>query len=417
MRNEHGKAVLIGLGFFITCMFWSVYCTYVPLILNTHITDTILIGIVTAVMNALAALLHPFFGALSDKTKTRIGRRLPYILIGIPVSALCFVLIPRTQSFVLFLVTLAVFNVVMSAWRTPAFALLSDLIPAGFRSQANGIINLMGGLGTILALTVGGMLFNKAGLQLPFLASAALAVLVLLLLVIFLREPPNPAASDAHNPDGLDTGTVLRKLSDLRADGKNRDLMSTLLSLLFYSLATGAVETFFSLYATTSLRDAEGNLLTGGDAGFLIALFSLPFMLFSVPAGFIAARLGSHRTILLGLAGIACLFPVIYFLNLSAVLFVALVLSGMCWALIGVNYLPAVTELAEPASYGKYTGYYHIIAFGGSVVSPPLFGLVRNITGSYKILFVYSALSCLAAAVPLIGAARHPSDRMSRTRR
>lgn len=403
MRREYKKTVLIGLGFFATCALWAVYSTYVPLILNTYITSTLLIGLVTALTNSLGAVLHPVFGALSDKASARLGRRMPFLLIGIPLSAVSLVLIPSARQLAGLLVLLAVFNAVMSIWRTPAFALMSDLTPSHFRSQANGVVNFMGGLGTLLAFGIGGLLFNLGGIQLPFLAASVIALLALLLMKLFLREPSAPVSTDEHKQG---TVTISDKPTN-KGDGKNkRSLIAILCALLLYSVGICAVETFFSLYATTSLTDTAGSLLTGGDAGLLMGVFSLSYMLFSIPAGLIAGRLGRKRTILFGLAGITVLFSIFYFINLSSLLLPVLVAGGICCALVNINFLPAVTELARHSSFGRYTGYYHLITFGSTVISPLLFGLVRDWTGTYRVLFLYSGIAHFAAIVPLLFVAK-----------
>lgn len=395
---HYRKTVLIGLGFFATCVLWTVYNAYVPLILNTCLTSTFLIGLVTALTNSMGAALHPVFGALSDKTSTPLGRRMPFLLIGIPLSAGVLLLIPSVQQLAGLLLLLAIFNAAMSIWRTPTFALIPDLLPSDFRSQANGVVNLMGGLGSLLALGAGGLLFNMGGMELPFLAAAAAALLGLLVMKMFLREPGTGVLPDEHKQN---TEVALDISVDECADTNQYSIIAILCSLLFYSIGISAVETFFSLYATTSLTDTVGRTLSGGDASLLMGVFSLTFMIFSVPAGFMAGRLGRKKTMLFGLGGIASLLSIFYFINLSSLLIPVLIGGGICCSLVNINFLPAVTELAPNSSFGRYTGYYHLITFSSTIISPLLFGLVRDLAGTYRVLFLYSGIAIFAAIIPL----------------
>lgn len=436
MRREYIKSGLIGLGFFAACLLWSVYSTYVPLILNTFITSTFLIALVTAFANSLGAVLHPVFGALSDKTRTPFGRRMPFLLVGIPLSVISLVLIPSAGRLAVLLLLIAFFNAVMSVWRTPTFALISDLTPSHFRSQANGVVNFMGGLGSILAFGLGGLLFKLGGIKLPFFAVSVLALLALFIMKLSLREPGAPmlpgegggdTAADSGRPADqeynmtADSGSPADQEHDTAAipadpanqdsgsnnyGRKNRSLIAILSSLLLYSLGIGAVETFFSLYATTSLTDGAGSLLTGGDASLLMGVFSFSFMLFAIPAGLIAGRFGRKRTIFCGLAGITAVFFILYFTDLSGLLIFVLILGGICCALVNINFLPAVTELARYSSFGRYTGYYHLITFGSTVISPILFGIIRDLAGSYQVLFLFSGIASFAAIIPLLFVAK-----------
>ena len=104
--------------------------------------------------------IQPPVGAWSDRLRTPIGRRMPFILIGAPVGALAFGLIPLAAVLPLFVACTSTLLLSMAFWRTPVVALMPDITPSPFRSQANGIINLMGGVGTIIASLVGSTLYE-----------------------------------------------------------------------------------------------------------------------------------------------------------------------------------------------------------------------------------------------------------------
>ena len=116
-----------------------------------------MIGFVMTIDNYIAFFLQPWIGARSDNTKTRFGKRMPYIMIGIPLAAIFFALIPIMdgQALWLFIGTLVLFNLSMAIYRSPAVALMPDLTSSKHRSKANGIINLMGGVGAAVMLLVG----------------------------------------------------------------------------------------------------------------------------------------------------------------------------------------------------------------------------------------------------------------------
>ena len=153
------KIFILGFGFFGVSIIWAMYNAYVPIFLKSFKLTSFIIGIIMTVDNIFAILLLPFLGALSDRTRTRLGRRRPYILAGAPLVMLFFFLIPYARLFenlALMMFTIILMNLSMAFFRTPVVALMPDITPSHFRSQANGIINFMGGLGALLVFFAGG---------------------------------------------------------------------------------------------------------------------------------------------------------------------------------------------------------------------------------------------------------------------
>ena len=158
MKLNNKQTVYVGLAFMSICAFWQVYDSLIPLILKYSFgVDDGPIGIVMALDNVLALFLLPLFGALSDKTRTKIGRRMPYILGGTLLALLCLMIMPlaeKTSNLILFIIGLGLVLIAMATYRSPAVALMPDVTPKPLRSKANAIINLMGAIGGALMLAV-----------------------------------------------------------------------------------------------------------------------------------------------------------------------------------------------------------------------------------------------------------------------
>ena len=89
MKLNYRNTVLVGLAFLAITAFWQMYDNVVPLILtNTFSLNETWTGAIMAADNILALILLPVFGKLSDRTRTRIGKRMPYILIGTLVAVI-----------------------------------------------------------------------------------------------------------------------------------------------------------------------------------------------------------------------------------------------------------------------------------------------------------------------------------------
>jgi Na+/melibiose symporter-like transporter len=396
-RLDYKRTFLIGFGFLATSIAWSMYNANVPLLLNKLGTlSTFTIGVIMTIDNIFALIFQPYFGALSDRTITRWGRRLPFILIGLPICAALFIFIPRMPSLGLMMGVIILFNLVMSTWRSPVIALMPDVTPPPLRSVANGIINLMGGVGCVLAFLVGGMLVNQGGAPLAFAFGSLIMILAWLALILFVREPKILTASEAAE-------VRAKEEAEEKQDQKsiNRSLLLILCSILFWFIGYNAIETFFTLYAVNVLGVREGS------ASIMLTFFSLALVIGAVPAGFIGTKFGRRRTILAGLTGIIALFTVMVIVSFSAggaagaglamIIRILLILAGFSWALININSLPMVVEIAKSSRIGKYTGYYYFFSASAAILAPPLFGLVRDLTGNYAMLFVFSTVAFLAA--------------------
>ena len=92
MKLNYKRTILVGFAFFLICLFWQAYDNIVPLILtNKFGMSQTWSGVIMAMDNILALFLLPVFGALSDKVKTKSGRRTPFIMVGTILAAVLFI--------------------------------------------------------------------------------------------------------------------------------------------------------------------------------------------------------------------------------------------------------------------------------------------------------------------------------------
>lgn len=186
---NYGKTFLIGTGFFASSLLWSLYNSFVPLILKDFITSSTLIGLIMTIDNAFGVIFQPLFGSLSDRTRTRFGKRMPYIMIAAPICSVLFFFIPQMPSLVTLMLIVIIFNFGMSVWRAPIVALMPDLTPSQHWSKANGVINLMGGVASIIAFLIGGKIANSYGRLATFGMGSVVMLLAVLTLFMFVKEP------------------------------------------------------------------------------------------------------------------------------------------------------------------------------------------------------------------------------------
>lgn len=92
MKLNYKRTIFVGFAFFLICAFWQAYDNTIPLILtNKFGMSQTWSGLIMALDNILALFMLPLFGALSDKTKSKRGRRTPFILFGTIVAVCAFI--------------------------------------------------------------------------------------------------------------------------------------------------------------------------------------------------------------------------------------------------------------------------------------------------------------------------------------
>lgn len=411
MRFNYGRIFLLGFGFFGISIIWGVYNVYVPVFLAEKFNLSVSwIAFFMTLDNIAALLIQPPVGAWSDRLRTPIGRRMPFILIGAPIGAIAFGFIPVAAILPLFVTCTSTLLLSMAFWRTPAIALMPDITPSQYRSQANGIINLMGGVGFIVATLVGANLYemNKSY---PFWMGAVLVVIAALLVFAFIREPKEYA-------QGEKVPNIMESLLEVARDA-DKSALRLLLAIFFWFLGYTAIEALFSLYGINYLGISESN------AGRLMGDLSFLFVLFAIPAGFIGSRFGRRRTIITGIILLSLVLLAIYFLprvtllkplfNLpllgivpsegaSAVLVVLgalMMVGGIGWSLININSLPMVVDMTGKARLGTFTGLYYLFSTFSAIVGPNLFGWIVSGTGNnYNSMMIVAPVTmCIAIAL------------------
>lgn len=414
MRLNYQNTGFIGFGFLASSLVWGIYNTFVPLLLSQRfMLTTASIGLIMTIDNFFGIIFQPLIGGISDRTLTRRGRRMPWIIIGLPLCAVLFIFIPKMVTLASMMALIIIFNLIMSIWRSPVIALMPDVTPTALRSKANGVINLMGGIGSITAFLAGGALANRSpDLSLPFLMASLVMIVSLFALIYFVREPVGLALrrsqGDQLKPreeklyrEAVDFGLLQEESPNKEKNpkvaffaplkplnkGEKRSLISLLAAIFFWFCGFNAVETFFTLYATKNLGMSSGN------AAMTLASFSLAFLFFALPSGILAERFGRKKVIITGLVGICIMFLPLLFVENTLIITLLLVGGGIFWACININSLPMVVELATGKTIGAFTGYYYFFSFSASIVSPILFGWIRDLTQNYSTLFSYSVIA------------------------
>ncbi len=397
------KIFLIGLGFMTTQILWVHFNGFVPIILKDALTKAFgndfyflgvfgagtIVGFIMTWDNIIAFFLQPYIGNRSDNTRTKYGRRMPYIMVGIPFAAVFFVFIPIMGAITIWFVipVILLFNFSMAIYRSPAVSLMPDLVPSEKRSLANGIINLMGGVGSALMILFGKQIYEY-NVTLSFAFGSLLILFFGAILFLTVKEPKEYTEEKKAEEPG-----IIRQFFAL-IKSKDKSPIFMLLAILSWFVAWNAIETFFTTYGVEVLKVPEA------DAQGVLFYFVVFFVIAAIPAGLIGQRIGRILTMRIGLTMFIILL--LYggtLRNLSA-LTPVLIGLGICWSLINVNSIVVIWEHAK--DNGSGTGLYYAFSSIAAISGPVSAGFLADFFKSWTVLFPFSSILLIVSFVFLL---------------
>jgi MFS family permease len=403
---------------------WQLYNTYVPVYLqagNPAFTEAgattvgfglgpALTGFILVFDNIAGLFISPIVGAWSDSLRSKWGRRMPFVIFGVPVAVVAFIVIPLipmgikpelngqtgqlTGLLVPFIISLVIVLVAFAIVRPIADVLMFDITPSEHRSTANGIGGAIAGLLVVLTALGGAALYDVYG-PLPFWLAAGLTILIMLLTWAWVKEPEELASAKELAGESFNLKGIVKFLRDQPKENRNSLLFLLLSNLLAY-VALAQMQAFLSSYGVFALGMEESS------AAMLVAIPAIAFMVIAIPAGLISNKIGRKTTQIIGLVGYAIGALVIYSFPTATMLNIGLLICGLTWPLANVVQVAMIIDSAPVETLmGTYTGLRQIAVTLGFIIGPLLGGtLVEAMGNNYRwvwlIMFVFLVLATLA---------------------
>ena len=473
-KLNYGRTALIGFGFMGCMLLWSVYNSFVPVILRGKLTEVftgdsafaqflsthswmswvsvaLIVNAIMTIDNIFGVIFQPHFGKKSDRTRSKYGKRMPYILICMPICAVFFCFVPVAAtirsvglSILLMMTVIICFNFLMSVWRSPVVSLMPDFTPSALQSDANAVINIMGGIGQMVGFVVGSIAAALVGIlgltemsealkaatndlgqivdkdtgalildaagnpryvnYTPvFVVTAVIAVLCIVVLFFFYKKNSQyDLSAQAEILAAEDKKQEKIKIKTLPiSKGEKRSLIIMLAALFLINNATEAIVPNFTNFANTTLK------VPPIYSTLMMAVFAVSLAAFGIPAGIMGRKLGRKKTIMIGLGAIVAMFAV--YLTISQLvkpnedgsvptftwiaLWVALLVGGAAVGCVNINTLPLVLTIGGREYVGTFTGYYYTATMSASVTGPILCGLVIGLfKEDYNFMFLFCAI-------------------------
>jgi predicted MFS family arabinose efflux permease len=377
--------------------------TYLPVVVADSSGSATAIGALIAVQGVLALFLPVVVGARSDRLRTRIGGRLPFVLAGVPVMALALVLLGLQDEL---WPALAVVTVLFAAYYVayePYRSMYPDLVPARDAGRSQSAQAVARGIGTALALVGGGLLL-AIDETVPFVVAAGLllATTGAFVWALLRRELPlqdEPVGAMRARAAFRKVRRLLVELPGLRAFFAANAL---------WEAALAAISTFVVLWVTDGLGlslPAAAGVIGAGGACVLVG---------AALAGRLAERFGTRRVIRATAVtyGAPMIVPLLFDDTGLLVPMIPLIAAsaGIMMALPYAMLIPMMPR----ADHGLLTGIYSMSRGVGIVLGPLLAGAAIEAqqalgtplgTVEYSALWLVAGL-LLLASVPLLAMCR-----------
>ncbi len=387
-------ALLVALGIFAQESVWNFHDAQTPATLAMYTTSAALIGLIMGLDNLLGIFIQPLMGHLSDRTRSRWGRRTPYLVIGVPVAAVLFVLIPFAPTFPVLIVVIVLFALTANSFKPISEALVADQQVPQHRSKANAIARSASGLTVIVSALLSLFVVDES-VELAYAISAGLMILCIAILVLTLREPRTDAYRAVVDEDAQSDAPRIRFFPALAeiVTAKDKSRLFMVISIVLVWGSWAAIRALLTLYGMEVLG------LSRGDAGGFTLPAGIVFIIVAIPVAIVSDRIGRRIVMRVGVVVFA-LGALVVFVSASVVgTYVGVLVAAAGFSGFAVNAAVMLWNLAPSARLlGLYTGVFSVAQAIGSAAGPGALGGLVDLTD-------WSLLMPFIAGLSLVGLA------------
>ncbi len=432
MKRLSGLGVIAySMGSVAAGLFYAFNNFTLPLFLSFYTKDAIIIGWLSSTRSFEQAIVQPFVGGWSDRTWTRFGRRAPFFLIAMPISALFFIItaqIPHDPGLLLLvIISVFIFSFMFNVGIDPYVALLADATESKQRGTINGIAALFGFLGQVIILIVAGIIWEQHHDWVFYLIAIGL-VLGFGIVGAGVRERRDLGDGQKKKSTDSMLKPSLRPYLNYASDRwrESREAVKLLLVRFLYQIGINAAVPFLTLFVSTQIGTAGwremvsvvpglagivldaktgatvGTLNGQGISQIVAAMLLLVTALSCIPCGWLGDRFGKKRIFMIGLfvEGIFALLAA--FATSIPQLMLYLLFLGFGNAAVTILFFPYLSDLVRPDQMGEFKGLSATAETSGVVLSVLLAGALIDMNlfeMKYRVIFLVTGFFLLLGVV------------------
>lgn len=370
---------------------------------NTALGFTTFAGLIVAI------LVQPVVGVLSDRTRSRWGRRLPYFTVGTFMVIICLLLIALAPEFTFLVIGVLLIQVASNTVQGPWQALIPDHVPEAQRGQASSIKATF----DILALLVGRLIAGQLVGQYPQWGHTAIlaaigvpaAVFIIALIITSFTAREVPGTFNDQSPVSIQKAIARAFTIDLRAHPAFSWWFAN--RLLFWG-AFIALNTFLLFYVikVIGLRQDDAQRYIGQ----LSTVLGAALVVVSIPAGWLADRIGRKPLVIIAgvIASLGTLI-ILFMQNLTYITIAGMVIGMGIGMFLSANWA-LITDIVPRDEAARYLGVANIATAGGSAIARLLGGVIidplnaafRSSSAGYVALYAIAAIMFITSTLVII---------------
>lgn len=382
--NNRKLTIGIGLIAFAFGARIGIRYTYLGPLANTFTQSAFLISILLSLGPFLGIFLSPIIGKRSDKTWTRFGRRLPYIMVSIPLVALFTILIPHSPNYTILIVLVICESIASIIGFSPLFALIPDNFIAEKRGKMNSIFVLFIGLGATCAVAIGYKLW-AINYCLIFYSVAAITLVSGAVSFFFIKENPFPDNIISNKGNSL-----LACFKSILAD-KRITLYYT--GDFFRWFCKSLVIQMVTLFAANELG------IEIGLAGQVLLIFNMTKLLSALPIGVLTDKINRKLFLLAGTAVMAGAMGYGWYVHSYVTLLIVMGLFGISTTITIISGSALLMDLFPKGRAGEFMGLNTVFGSIPAVLSLWISGALIDKIGSYRIIFIIGMAASIIALI------------------
>ena len=367
------------LGFVSLCMDLSSELVHglLPVFMTVVLGASMLaVGVVEGIAEATASIVKLFSGVLSD----RLGRRKPLVVLGYALAAASKPLFPLAGSVPLVLVARFMDRVGKGIRGAPRDALIADVTPAEVRGAAYGLRQALDTVGAVLGplAAIGLMILLASDIRAVLWVAVVPAILSVVVLVLFVREPP--ATSTAH------------------ASPLSRTALGELTLRYWFVVALGAVFTLARFSEAFLVLRAQDLGMALAMVPIVLVVMNLAYTAIAYQAGLAADKGYRNHLLLWGLIALIAADLVIASFASLAALFAGVVLWGAHMGLTQGLLSALVADTAPAPLRGTAFGVFHLVSGVALLAASVLAGWLWSEHGAAATFYAGAAFAAAALA-------------------
>lgn len=372
--------ILVALPYIGIGLAWAMNMTVIPMLAATHTNTSARIGLLVA-MGALSGVWVPVLvGAVSDRTRSRLGRRRPFLIGGTALAALTLCLLPYAPSYPWLLAVATVFYVCEQALLTAAQSLISEAVEPHHLGLCNGLARVFTIVGYGLTFAGSPRLWNLRR-SAPFFAAAAVQSISVLGSVGSVRED----SSRYEAPPAL-SFDFLKYPSFVRLN----------VVVFFSHLAYGFLNNFVIRYCKEALGISET------DSGTAMLMLVVGGAVLGYPVGRLSDRISRRTVLLAGLLIYSLALALGWFATTTAGLYVVCTVLGVGYIAVQISLYALLADVTPRSRTGEFTGIMNLFVNLPQVIGMLAMGALLDRVG-YGLFFTLPLVATLCAFLVTLG--------------